>query len=194
MCVRHPKVPAVEGKTKCQVCLDHTKDYNDAYRKELRRKGMCPNHIDTPSAPGKKMCQNCITDANMRRNEDIARGICIAHPNVFAAPGKTMCYNCLDDRAVYKLPKSIQAVAKKRAVETQEARINGTYICPVLGKTEKELRELFSFDSDYTVWQFDHKGDVFRDIISRRMNVAIGNLTSEQLLQGVTYVRKHEVR
>lgn len=189
MCRSHPNVPVVFNRTLCKDCLYNARKR----RKENINKARCQNHPESPVVFGKKHCQNCLDKMKIRHQNRIDGGICVHHVSAPAVIGKKHCQICLDNRAVYLLPKSVQPDALKRAIETREARMSGTYVCPVLGKTEKELNDLFLSKSNRSVWAFDHKGDKFRNIISRRANHAIGTLTSEQLFQGANYVSKYEI-
>jgi hypothetical protein len=168
------------------------------YLQKLRRKHLdqkvCTNHPKSPAAPGKTLCQYCLNYFKGVRAGHKAKGICIHCHIRPAVSGKIKCQECVDRQSIGRLPIEAHPAARKRAIETREARANGTYKCPVLGKTEKELNKLFPPKIKKSVWEFDHNGKKFRDIISRRANLAIGNLTSEQLLKGAAYVRKHEVR
>ena len=188
-CVDHPGVMAADGHTICKDCLNRMADA----RKKRIAEGMCQNHPRVPAAPGLKSCQGCIDRLSQDRKELIAQGLCYVHSEELLVPGKTMCQICLDMKSISKLPESARAADRVRAKETLASRLNGTYKCPVWGLTESELNVLFPIDSSHSVWAFDHSGDNFRDIISRRANHALGNLTPEQLHQAAGYAEKHRV-
>jgi hypothetical protein len=162
-------------------------------RQEHKNRGMCSSHPQVLAAFGKTACQKCLDRLAVHRKESLRKGICPGHPENSVILGKTYCQHCADRLAIRRLPKNAQTDAQKRADETREARINGTYKCPVFNKTEGELDKLFPRQSNRSIWAFDHIGDLFRDIISYRANSAIGILSSTQLLQGVDYVKKYEI-
>ena len=162
------------------------------YRAHVDRVGMCRSHCRTPIAPGKSKCQYCLDNAKSTRKDRVKSGFCGDHPSVVVVKGKSRCLVCLDRRSIYRLPKKAQDAAQKRANETREARSNGTYKCPILGYTEVELVSLFPSKSTKTVWEFDHTGDMFRDIISGSANRALKTFSAEQLLSFSNYVRQKE--
>lgn len=166
--------------------------YQKNRRLKFRSMGVCYNHPKKHVVLGKTKCQECLDTEKERRDDLLKRKRCPGHSDLPVAVGKTWCQRCLDRAAIDHLPKNIQPAAWKRADETRESRIRGTYRCPILGKTEEELKKLFLTNSNRSVWSFDHVGEIFRDIISQRANHAIGVLTSEQLFQGANYVKKYE--
>ena len=161
------------------------------YRQQLLNKGECASHPGV-KAVSKTLCQNCLDNQKRRRQQALANGKCPNHPQADAAPGRYACLECLDYQAIVRLPRKARATAQKRADETREARLDGTYRCPAWGFTEREYREMFPNAVRQGVWEFDHKGDDFRDIILRRVNFAIGNLTSTQLRLATEYVSRFE--
>ena len=179
---------------RCPSCAKINRDsVVKKIRQQLSDKGMCRSHSKTPVALGKKKCQNCLDTIKNNRLYLLSKGVCPYHTDSLLVPGKVVCQFCLDGQAIYKLPEKAQSAAWVRANETREARINGTYVCPIFKKAAFELNELYLCRPNQSVWEFDHVGDIFRDIISGRANHAIGTLTSEQLFQGAEYARKHEI-
>lgn len=162
-------------------------------RRMLLSKGFCRIHSKTPVAPGKRKGQKCLDAAKNNRRYLLSKGVCPYHPKVLLAPRKAVCQKCLDGTAIYKLPEGIRVAAQKRADETREDRVNGTYICPILGKTEKDLRVLFPSISSKSIWEFDHIESSFRDIISGPANRIIKTFSSEELIRSAIYTRKYEL-
>jgi hypothetical protein len=173
--------------------LKQSPTYFKKRRKEQLSKGECPNHVGVPLAPGKTKCQYCIDYLKKRNQNILDKGKCFAHPKSPVAPGKIQCQVCLDWMRIRRLPKNAQEAALKKAQETEKARTDGTYVCPIWGKTEKEINEMFPSKSEKSVWEFDHVGDIFRDIISGPANRVIGTLSSKQLSKCLDYVKNHEI-
>ncbi len=192
VCPNHVGRPSVLGKTMCQECLD---SFVNRYNERLK-KGVCTSHPDQIVIAGKTRCQKCVDATVIRDTQRIKeceeKGACFSHPDRKVATDRGSCQECLDNHAVSSLPKKARDAARKRANSTRKDRVNGTYRCPVYGMTEKELRERFPSNTKYSFWSFDHIGNSFRDIISRRANYAVGTLASYELSLGVDYVKKHE--
>ena len=112
-CSTHRGVPAVEGKTKCQTCIDYMRDrYNN-----LKAKRVCISHPTVAAVVGKAQCQNCIENKKRNRQENKASGRCPAHPSLPAIDGKVHCAKCADG-------------SRKR-----RGRRNGNGMCSVHAKT-----------------------------------------------------------
>jgi hypothetical protein len=142
---------------------------------------------------GKSKCQKCLEGIKNHRLKLLNSGLCPSHPKTELAVGKAVCQPCLDTAAIIKLPIKARTEARKMATETRKARIDGTYTCPILGKTEKELRVLFPSKSNKSIWEFDHVNDLFRNIISGPANRIIKTFSSGELIKSAVYVRMYEV-
>jgi hypothetical protein len=179
---------------RCESCARANKNLKiKDSRQQTINKGMCRSHPKIPVALGKRKCQGCLDAIKNNRAYLLSKGVCPIHPNVSLSPGKSLCQQCLDYTAIFKLPKNAKLAAQKKADETREARINGSYICPILGKTEEEIRILFPSKCNKSIWEFDHIGDLFRDIISGPANRIIKNFSSKELIRSTAYVKKHEI-
>lgn len=156
-------------------------------RKAAQDSGFCPNHRKRLLAEGKKKCLQCLASGERLRNERRTKGLC-PHHGTAVVSGKKHCQICLDRIAINKLPNALRTAATVRAEETREARTNGTYKCPVWGYTEAELIAMFPSKCSKSVWEFDHIGGKFRNIISGSANRVLKTLNFNQLTLCADYV------
>src|SRR5579859_5565298 len=128
----------------------------------------------------------------IRKRMRTNNGLCLNCLNK-SESGLRCCRKCLDYKAIKKLPEKAQPASLIRAEETRQARIDGTYVCPILKLTEAELKTKFSLHNHRSVWEFDHKEDIFRDIISGQANKSLRTWSSSELKSMLDYVSAHEL-
>ena len=100
LCPRCGDRPPVEGKAKCQNCLDYEAATQKATRDARKADGLCPSCGDRPPVEGKAKCQNCIDYAaaasKATYDDRKADGLCPSCGDRPPVEGKAKCQNCID--------------------------------------------------------------------------------------------------
>ena len=92
MCTVHGKLLAVDGKTRCQMCVDRVEK-----RKSVARVlGFCVAHNTVRAMSGKVICHICSDQERDRRKVRKSNSNCQVHPKRGAVFGRTVCQACLD--------------------------------------------------------------------------------------------------
>lgn len=83
---------AVDGKSRCQDCLQKGRDYSKSRRKENKTAGMCS--CGQPPVVGKKTCQDCLQKRELIQAERHDAGLCRC--GQLPMVGKKACQDCLN--------------------------------------------------------------------------------------------------
>jgi hypothetical protein len=81
LCPKHPDAECIEGKSRCQKCLDTLKDYQRTRRQNLLTKGLCVGTVTrsackNPPREGKTMCAECAQIFNAyQKNRKVVKNV-----------------------------------------------------------------------------------------------------------------------
>jgi len=82
--------PPVEGKSRCQNCMDKQNNKN----KEIRIKGLC-SQCREPAVKNKSLCSDCLNKQNEKRTKNKVLGRC-RYCGKTPVKGKSACQKCLN--------------------------------------------------------------------------------------------------